>query len=120
MASAFRVWRPVEWGAPACWGGSAHSGRPAHAVPGRARDACSAVVTTRATALWHGRRHQSGGPSAARSWARAPRISSGDVGQGEQRRGSPRAAVDCEAGWRLGAVARGGVLTGGRVGGNSG
>jgi hypothetical protein len=30
------------------------------------------------------------------------------------------AAVDCEAGWRLGAAAHGRVLTGGRVDGDSG
>jgi hypothetical protein len=76
-------------------------------VPGRVLDA-------------RGRRRRSGGPSATTSWARAPRVSGGGAGQGERRRGSPRAAIDYEAGWRLGAATRGGVLAGGRVGGDSG
>jgi hypothetical protein len=111
MASAFRAWRPTERGAPACWHGSAHPGRPAHAVPDHARDA---------SALWRGRYRRSGAPSMARSWARAPRLSGGCAGLGERRRGSPKVMVDCEAGWRLGVAARGGVLTGGRVGDDSG
>jgi hypothetical protein len=42
MASALQAWRPAERGAPACWHGSAH------AVPSRARDALSVVLTV----LW--------------------------------------------------------------------
>jgi hypothetical protein len=47
MASVLRAWQPVEQGTPACWHGSAPLGRPAHAVPGRARDALSVMVTAR-------------------------------------------------------------------------
>jgi hypothetical protein len=65
------------------------------------------VVATRAVTLWRGRCHRSGGPSAVRSWAKAPRLSGGCARQVERRRGSPSAAVDCEAGWRLGEAARG-------------
>jgi hypothetical protein len=54
--------------------------------------------------LWCSRRRRSRDPSATRSWARAPWLSGGCARQGERRRGSLRAAVDCEAGWRLGAV----------------
>jgi hypothetical protein len=42
MASAFQAWRPTERGAPACWRGSAHPGRPV---------ARSAVVTAQCL-LW--------------------------------------------------------------------
>jgi hypothetical protein len=42
------------------------------------------------------------------------------MGQQERRWGSLRAAVDFEAGWRLGAAARDGVLAGGRVDDDSG
>jgi hypothetical protein len=58
--------------------------------------------------------------AAARSWARAARLSGGCVGQGEWRRASPRWWHDDGAERRLGAAACGDVLTGGRVGGDSG
>jgi hypothetical protein len=48
MASFLRAWRPAERCAPACWRGSAHSGRLAHVEPGHTCDALSVVVT----ALW--------------------------------------------------------------------
>jgi hypothetical protein len=48
LASFLRAWRPAERRAPACWRGSAHLGRPAHAEPGHTCDALSVGVT----ALW--------------------------------------------------------------------
>jgi hypothetical protein len=57
---------------------------------------------------------------AARSWARTPRLSGGCAGQGEQRRGSPRWWRDDGAERRLDVAVCGGVLTRGRVGGDSG
>jgi hypothetical protein len=78
------------------------------------------VVATRVVVLWRGQCHRSGGPSAVRSWARAPQLSGECAGQGERRQGSTRAVIDCEAGWWLGAAARNGVLTGGRVDGDAG
>jgi hypothetical protein len=107
MASAFQAWWPAERGALACWHGSAHPGRPAHAVPPHSGHT-------------RGRRHRSRGPSMARSCARAPRLSGGCARQEERRRGSPRAAIDCEAEWWLGVAARGGVLAIGRVGSDTG
>jgi hypothetical protein len=90
-----------------------HGGRPhARRVQRRGHRA----VATRAAALWRGRRRRSGGPSMTWSWTIAPWLSGRCAGQGEWRWGSPRAAVDCEVGWRLGAAVHDGVLTGGRVG----
>jgi hypothetical protein len=80
---------------------SAHGlGLSGMAACGAGRTGLLAVVTARWPRAW--RRCRSGGPSAARSWGRAPRLSGGGAGQGERRWGSPRAAVDCEAGWRRG------------------
>jgi hypothetical protein len=38
---------------------------------------------------WRGRQRLIGGQGAARSWARAPRLSGGCAGQGDRRRGLP-------------------------------
>jgi hypothetical protein len=84
MASTFQAWRPTERGAPACWRGSAH------AVPGRVRDARSAMVT----AQWPRTRRHFG--------------ATGAIGAEVQVRQGPRVAVDCEAGWRISATMRGG------------
>jgi hypothetical protein len=85
-----------------CTGLLARLGPPKEA--GRAQRRGHRAVATRVAALWRYRHRLSGGPSTARSWARAPQLSGGCAGQGERRRGSPTAAVDCEAGWRLGAA----------------
>jgi hypothetical protein len=45
MASVLRAWRPVEWGCTGLLARLGPPGRPAHAVPDRARDALSTVVT---------------------------------------------------------------------------
>jgi hypothetical protein len=45
MASVLRVWRPTERGRTGLLAQLGPPGRPAHTVPGRARDALSVVVT---------------------------------------------------------------------------
>jgi hypothetical protein len=78
------------------------------------------VQPARGTAHWRAHWRPCDGLPTARSWARAPRLSGGCAGQGERWRGLSRWWHDDGAERRLGAVARGGVLTGGRVSGDSG